>query len=375
MNDFVGLELRSRIGSDGTLALSLEKTFIGPPTADELIVRVEAAPINPSDLGLLLGPADLSTVAVVGGDAQPMVQFSIPTARLAAQRTRIDRSLAVGNEGAGTVVAAGSAVEHLLHRKVGMRGGGMYTQFRKVSVADVIELPDGASAADGAAMFVNPLTALAFVETAKMEQHAAIVHTAAASNLGQMLQRLCAHDGIPLVNVVRSDQQVALLQAQGAAYALNSAGADFRGRLTDAIFETGATVAFDAIGGGSVGSDIVHAMEKAANRNATEFSRYGSDTFKQLYIYGSLDPSPTIFNRSAFGFGWSVSGFLLTPFLRKLSPDAVAALRQRVSDELLTTFASRYTATISLRDALKPDVIMAYQRKATGQKFLIDPTL
>jgi NADPH2:quinone reductase len=235
-------------------------------------------------------------------------------------------------------------------------------------------LPPGASAADGASMFVNPLTALGFVETARSEGHKAIVHTAAASNLGQMLQRICLADGIPLVNIVRSEAQAAILRGLGATHVLNSQDADFAARLTDAAAETGATIAFDAIGGGTLGSDILQAMERAAVRNMAAYSRYGSDTFKQLYIYGSLDLSPTVLNRSALGFQWGASSWLLTPFLQKAGPAVAQRLRQRVASELTTTFASRYTRTIGLAEALQPEVLRAYERKATGEKFLIDPS-
>ncbi len=375
MTDVTGLELRSAVDAEGTLTLNLEEVTLTAPVDDEVIVRVEAAPINPSDLGLLLGPADVTTLAASGSADRPTLRFTVPTERMGGVRARIGQSLPVGNEGAGTVIAAGEGAKALIGRKVGMLGGAMYTQFRKLRLRDVVPLPDGASAADGAALFVNPLTALSFVETMKMEGHKAIVHTAAASNLGQMLQKICLADGVALVNIVRSAAQADILRNIGATHVLDSTAPDFRSQLVDAIAETGATIAFDALGGGTLGSDILQSMEQAANRNASEYSRYGSSTFKQLYIYGALDLSPTVMNRLAFGFLWSVGGFLLTPFLQKAPKEVVAAMRQRVLDELHTTFASHYTATISLAGALNPDVLMAYQRKATGEKYLIDPSL
>jgi NADPH:quinone reductase-like Zn-dependent oxidoreductase len=250
----------------------------------------------------------------------------------------------------------------------------MYADYRRIGRADVIPLPDGASVADGASMFVNPLTALGFVETMRIEGHKAIVHTAAASNLGQMLQKICLADGIPLINIVRSQEQVDILHGLGAAYVLNCKNPDFAARLTKLIEETGATIAFDAIGGGALGSEIMQAMERAAVRRMTGYNRYGSDTFKQLYIYGALDVAPTTLNRLAFGFQWSVSGWLLIPFLRKAGREVGDRLRKRVVDELTTTFASNYTRTIGLAEALRGDVLRAYERKATGEKFLIDPT-
>ena len=370
---FTGLELRSEATVEGELKLSLEDITVSDPAADEVIVRVEAAPINPSDLGLLLGPADLATVQAGGTAERPTLTFAIPEGRLASVKGRLGQSMPVGNEGAGTVVAAGGEASALVGKRVGMLGGAMYTQYRKLKTRDIVPLPEGASAADGAAMFVNPLTALGFVETAKAEGHKAIVHTAAASNLGQMLQKICLADGIPLVNIVRSAAQAKILTDIGATHVLDSTAPDFRERLVDAIAETRATVAFDAIGGGKLGSDIVQAMEAAAVRNMTEYSRYGSDTFKQLYIYGALDLAPTTLNRLSFGFQWSVSGWLLTPFMAKAGREVVGRMRQRVQDELTTTFASKYTATIGLAEALKPEVLEAYNRKATGEKYLIDP--
>ncbi len=369
-----GREMRSTIAADGTLTLSLEQVVIGDPAEDEVIVRVEAAPINPSDLGLLLGPADVSTLTPAGADGKPSLSFTVPERRLEGVRARLGQSLPIGNEGAGTVIAAGSNATALEGQRVAMIGGAMYADYRKIGLRDVVPLPQGASAADGAAMFVNPLTALGFVETARSAGHKAIIHTAAASNLGQMLVKICLADGVPLIAIVRSPEQVELLRRLGATHVLNSQDADFLAQLTDAIAQTGATIAFDAIGGGSLGSDILQAMESAAARTMAAYSRYGSDTFKQLYIYGALDLGPTILSRS-FGFQWSASGWLLFPFLQKAGPAVSARLRQRVVDELTTTFASHYTRVIGLAEALQPDVLSAYQRKATGEKFLIDPTL
>jgi len=368
---WTGREMRSTIDQNGTLVLSLDQVELAEPGDDEVIVRVEATPINPSDIGLLLGPADLAHIEAAGG---PRLTLTVPPARLAAVAGRIGQSLPVGNEGAGTVVAAGRNAAALQGKRVGMYGGAMYADYRKIGISDVIPLPEGASAADGASMFINPLTALGFVETARREGHKAIVHTPAASNLGQMLQRICLADGIPLVNIVRSEEQAALLRGIGATHVLNSKDEDFASRLTDAIAETGATIAFDAIGGGKLGSDILLAMERAAARRPGAYSRYGSTVFKQLYIYGSLDTGPTLLDRAALGYAWSVSAWLLFHYLPKAGPETVQRLRQRVARELTTTFASRYTRTIGLADVLQPEVLRAFDRKATGEKFLIDPS-
>ena len=368
-----GLELRSLVTAEGQLILSLEDVTLTEPGPDEVIVRIEAAPINPSDLGLLLGPADLATLQASGAADRPTLTFDVPPRRLAAVAARIGQSLPVGNEGAGTVVRAGSAASHLEGRKVGMIGGGMYTRFRKLAARDCAMIPDGASAADGASMFVNPLTALGFVETMRAEGHTAIVHTAAASNLGQMLNRICLADGVPLVNIVRNEAQAALLRAIGATWVLDSSLPDFDAALADAVAATGATLGFDATGGGKLASRMLSAMEVAAGRTPGAYSRYGSTTFKQVYIYGGLDLGPTILDRT-FGFAWSLGGWLLFPFLQKAGPEVAARLRKRVVDELTTTFASHYSAAIGLAEALNPDVLTAYQRKATGEKYLIDPS-
>lgn len=368
-----GLELRSRAGADGTLTISLEPVTIAAPGPGELVVRVEATPINPSDLGLLLGPADLATLRADGTPDRPVLTAQIPPERLPVVAARLDQSLPVGNEGAGTVVQAGPDQQHLIGRVVGMIGGAMYAEYRRIAARDCIVLPEGAAAAEGASLFVNPLTALGFVETMRMEGHSAIVHTAAASNLGQMLVRICRADGVPLVNIVRSEAQAQLLRGLGAEHVVDSSSPGFTAALEAAIEATGATIAFDAIGGGKLGSQILAAMERVASRKLDSYNRYGSNSFKQLYIYGALDLGPTILNRS-FGFAWSVGGWLLFPFLQKAGAATAQRLRERVAAEFRTTFASHYTDTISLRDALDPDIVRAYERKSTGTKYLIDPS-
>ncbi len=374
MSAMTGLELRTTVSEAGELTLDLVEQQVADPGPDDVVVQVQAAPINPSDLGLLLGPADLSTMQASGTPDRPVLKMRVPHSAMPAMAPRLGQSMPVGNEGAGTVVRAGTNARDMLGRLVGMSGGAMYTQLRTLPARACTILPDGATAADGASMFVNPLTALAMVETMRREGHRALVHTAAASNLGQMLNRICIADGIGLVNVVRSAGQVKILRDLGAAHVLDSNEAGFPGALENAIAATGATIAFDPIGGGDLPNTILHAMEAAANRTATAYSRYGSSVFKQVYIYGWLGQGPTVIDRG-FGFAWSVGGFLLTPFLAKIGQDEVARLRERVRNELTTTFASHYTQTISLRDALNPGIVAAYVRKATGEKYLIDPSL
>jgi len=367
-----GLELRSLV-SDGKLELSLVDVELSPPGPGEVIVRIEAAPINPSDLGLLTGPADLATLDQRGTVDRPVLTAEIPEQRMPMMRARLNESMPVGNEGAGTVVAASDGAEELIGKTVAVIGGGMYTQYRKARLTDLLPFPDGVTAREGASAFVNPLTALAMVETMRAEGHKALVHTAAASNLGQMLNRICIADGVSLVNIVRSDEQAKILRDIGARYVVDSTSENFRDELVDALAETGATLAFDAIGGGKLAGQILAAMEVAANRNATSYSRYGSNTHKQVYIYGRLDLGPTMIGPDV-GFAWGVGGFLLTPFLMKAGAEVVGRMRTRVATEIRTTFASHYTAEISLAEALDKDTLLAYSAKKTGEKYLIVPS-
>lgn len=366
------LALKTLIRGNGELELSLADEPVAKPGPGQVLIRVEAAPINPSDLGLLLGPADLSTATLSGSADRPVLTAQVPERLLRSVTGRLDQSLPVGNEGAGVVVAAGEGAEQLVGRTVAVLGRAMYAQYFTARAADVLPLPEGTTAAEGASCFVNPLTALAMVETMRMEGHKALVHTAAASNLGQMLNKICLKDGVDLVNIVRKPEQAELLRGIGAKHVVDSSSPNFMQELTDALTETGATIAFDAIGGGRLVSQILTAMEAAAVRNMPVYSRYGSDTFKQVYIYGGLDTGPTELNRG-FGFAWSVSGFLLTPFLMKVGPERAQALRERVASELKTTFASTYTAELSLAEALQPDTVRAYNAKQTGEKYLISP--
>lgn len=368
-----GLEIRSTITAAGELRLTLDPVAVADPGPGEIVVAVRAAPINPSDLGLLLGPADLSTLRGDGSADAPVAIAAVPERRLAGVEARLDQSMPVGNEGAGTVVRAGAGAEALVGRTVALVGGGMYTRYRTVRAAEALPLPEGTTAEQGASAFVNPMTALAMLETMRAEGHSALVHTAAASNLGQMLVRLAAAENVPLVNVVRSGEQAALLRAAGAAHVCDSSAPDFADALTEAVAATGATLAFDAVGGGDLAGRILAAMERAANRAGGDYSRYGSSVHKQAYIYGALDVRPTVLDRS-FGFAWGVAGWLLTPVLARLGGERVGAMRARVAAELTTTFASRYTATIGLREALDPAVIAAYARRATGEKYLLDPS-
>lgn len=368
------LQLRSTIHEDGTLELHLEAIAVPDPNEDEVLVRVEAAPINPSDLGLLFGAADMSAAKVSGDPARPVVEAPVPEKLMPAMAARAGQSLPVGNEGAGVVVAAGKApvAQALLGKTVAILGGAMYSQYRCVPAKQALLLPEGTTPAEGASCFVNPLTALGMVETMRLEGYTALVHTAAASNLGQMLQKLCLADDVPLVNIVRKPEQVDLLKGIGATHVCNSSAPSFMKDLTDALIATGAMLAFDATGGGSLASRILTCMEAAANATAKEYSRYGSSVHKQVYIYGGLDTRPTELQRN-FGMAWGVGGWLLTPFLQRIGPEAAQKLRERVAAEIKTTFASGYMAEVSLADALSLEAMAAYNRRATGEKYLINP--
>ena len=370
-----GLQLRSIVKDSGVLELTLQRVATPRPAADEVVVRVEATPINPSDIGLLFGAADLSTLVVSGTGDGAVATAGIPPAAMKGMAGRLGQSMAVGNEGAGTVVAAGSgaAAQALLGRTVAVLGGAMYSQFRTVKAEACLPLPAGTTAAEGASCFVNPLTALGMVETMRREGHTALVHTAAASNLGQMLNRICLADGIGLVNIVRKPEQQALLRGQGAKHVVSTASSAFVEELTQALVATGAAIGFDATGGGPLAGQILGAMEAALNRSAKEYSRYGSTTLKQVYIYGGLDTRPTEFARN-FGMTWAMGGWLLFPFLQRIGAEATQALKNRVAAELKTTFASHYTRTVSLAGALQSDAIAEYGQRATATKILIDPS-
>jgi NADPH:quinone reductase-like Zn-dependent oxidoreductase len=368
-----GLQLRTLVTASQTVELSLADVDVAAPEPHQVVIRIEAAPINPSDLGLLFAGADMAEAITGGSPQRPVIAAPLAAAAARAAAARVGQSLPAGNEGAGTVVAAGSspAARALLGKLVAVAGGAMYAQYRTVPAAACLVLPAGASAADGASSFVNPMTVLGMVETMRMEGHTALVHTAAASNLGQMLNKLCLEENIPLINIVRSAAQADLLRTAGAEHVCDSSADTFTADLIAALKATSATIAFDAIGGGTLASKILAGMEVAASAGA-EFSRYGSVVHKQVYIYGGLDRGPTELARS-FGMAWGIGGWLLTPFLARVGPDKTAELRDRVGAGITTTFASRYTGQVTLAGALSPEAIAVYGRQATGQKYLITP--
>jgi NADPH2:quinone reductase len=369
-------EIRSKVTSEGNIEISIASAEKPVPADDEVLIEVQAAPINPSDLGLLLSfAADLETINVSGSGDETVTSMKIHPALMSAMKPRLDESMKVGNEGSGVIVDAGANVKDLIGKTVGLAGGAMYSQYRAVPAASCLVMNDGTTAAEAASSFVNPLTALGFIETMKMENHTAIVHTAAASNLGQMLVKICKDDGVPLVNIVRKSEHVELLKGLGAEYICNTSDDDFMESLVAALVETGATLGFDATGGGNNGElpgQILAAMEIAANKTAKEYSRYGSDTYKQVYIYGGLDQSPTILKRS-FGMSWGLGGWLLTPMIGRIGMERFQQMRERVAAEITTTFASNYVQEISFEEMLQPEIIKSYAKQATGEKYLVTP--
>lgn len=368
------LQIQSTLTENGKLQVALKDVGIPTPADHEVVVRIEAAPINPSDLGVLFGPADINAAETSGSGADTVLTAPVADALMLRFKGRVGQPLTVGNEGAGVVVAAGKSDEAqaLMGKTVGLFGGAMYAQYRAIPAAMCLPLEEGTSAKEGASCFVNPLTSLGMVETMKMEGHKALVHTAAASNLGQMLNKICMADGVELVNIVRKQEQVDILKALGAKYICNSSDENFMADLTDAIYATGATIAFDATGGGRLADQILTAMEMAEQRKPSEYSIYGSATLKQVYLYGSLEMSPTTLSRG-YGMAWGVGGWLLPLFLAKVGMEKGNELRARVARELKTTFASHYTQEVSLVEMLNADVAKQYNLKTTGEKYLLCP--
>mgnify|MGYP000982529287 FL=1 len=376
MSDNSSKEIRSTLTNEGILELSIVNAERPVPGDDEVLLKIEASPINPSDLALLITfAADLDSLSVSGEGDQTVASIKLHPGLLGALKPRMGQSIQVGNEGGGVVIDAGANAKHLIGKTVGVAGGAMYSQYRCVPAQSCLVMNEGTTSMQAASSFVNPLTALAFVETMRLENHTALLNTAAASNLGQMLVKICKDDGVPLINVVRKPEQVETLKKLGAEYICDTSADSFMGDLVNAIVATGCTLGFDATGGGNGGKlpgQILTAMEIAANKTATEYSRYGSDTYKQVYIYGGLDMSPTVLNRS-FGLQWGLGGWLLTPMIGRIGMERFGQMRERVAAEINTTFASHYTQEISLAEMLQPEIIRGYAKQATGAKYLVNP--
>ncbi len=372
------MQIQSEARDDKVIEVKIASTDIPELRDSDVLVRIEAAPINPSDLGLLFGPADMDKAQYLEDAEFSSIEAPIPSDLMPVVEGRINQNLPVGNEGAGIVVATGEAVaaQGLLGKVVGFAGGGTYSEFKAIRDEHCIVVPEGTSPAQCASCFVNPMTVLGFVGTMRREGHSAMVHTAAASNLGQMLQKIAIEENFPLVNIVRSQEQEDILRGLGATFVCNSNTDSFHSDLTDALIETGATLGFDATGGGSLASEILTCMEDAALASIkdTAFSRYGSTVHKQMYIYGGLERSSTVLNRS-FGMAWGVGGWLLTPYLQLVGNEEVQQMRERVASSITTTFASSYAKEVSLQGALSQEAVNEYRKQATGLKYLINPSL
>jgi len=366
------LQIISTVQASGIVELGIVQDTVADPGPDEVIVRMAAAPINPSDLGNMFAGADLSTAQAVAGDFGPGVRAQLSEAAQRASHARMGIVQRMGNEGAGVVIEAGesTAAQALLGKVVALRGRS-YSELRRIPAGECLVLPDGTTPVAAASCFINPLTVLGMVETMRLEGHSALVHTAAASNLGLMLQRICIDEDIALVNVVRRPDQAATLRTIGAVHVVDTSAKDFDDALVCALEATGATLAFDATGGGPLASRILAAMEMALSKGAG-YSRYGSTVHKQVYLYGSLQSGATELLRS-YGMAWGVGGWLMPNFLARVGPEATEQLKQRVARELQTTFASQYSTEVALRDALKMEHVTVYDRRATGEKYLIRP--
>ena len=366
--------LVSTFTSEETLELSIATVDQSEPMDDEVLIRVEASPINPADLGSMFGPADMATAKAAGSSDNPKVAASVPAQQRQAAAERVGKSVPLGIEGAGIVEKAGSsaAAQALIGKTVALFGGSMYAEYRVAKADQCLIMPDGTTPAEAASCFVNPLSVLGMVETMRMEGHSALVHTAAASNLGQMLVKCCINEGIELVNIVRRQEHVDLLKSLGAKHVCDSSQDSFTEDLIESLTATNATLAFDAIAGGSLASQILAAMEVAQVRTGSAVGPYGSAAHKQVYIYGMLDRSPTQNNRD-FGMAWGRGGWLMPAFMAKIGREAGQKLREKVAAEITTTFASEYSTEVSLSEVLDPEAIAAFGKKATGEKYLICP--
>lgn len=368
-----GRRLISEVRPDGDIELRIQQAPVPALQAGEVLVRVEAAPIHPSDLGMLLMAGDVTRAEAIGEGGDTRLRLPVPDAARAMMAARAGFAMTVGNEGAGVVVAAGdTAGEALIGRNVAAFAGGMYADYRVLARDDVMPLPDGATPREGAAVSVNPLTALAMVEVMRQKGAKALVHTAAASSLGQILQRICANDGIPLVNIVRRPEQAALLRGLGATHVLDSSSDQFVAGMVEAFATVNATIAFDAVGGGALAGMILTAMEAAQKRTTPTTSPYGSPIPKQVYVYGRLDPSPTTVPPTV-GMAWSVGGFLLPHFLETAGKAVHQRLTDRVMRELTTTFAIAYTQDVGLAGLLDPQILARATAKSTNEKLLVLP--
>lgn len=364
-----GKQLFTTLDADGTLTVAIEEVSVPDPTGNQVLVKMEAAPINPSDLAILVGAADMENASYSPGK----FVASVPEPANAGSKARHGLKLPAGNEGAGTVIATGDsdAAKALMGQRVSCVPGNAYSQYCIADAAMCLPLGDH-TAEEGASAFINPMTALGFAENAKLDGQDAILHTVGASNLGQMLTRICKEDGLGLVNIVRKADQVDLLKDLGSTHVVNSSDDDFMEQLRSAIDDTGAFYGFDPVGGGRLVDTAFKAMEQVAVKQMTEYSRYGSNQPKRMFIYGRLNTGETILTPS-YGFGWTLSGWLLFPFLQSAGQETVSRMRKRVADNLTTTFASHYKTHVGLEEMLTKEAVTDYRAMKTGEKYLVTP--
>lgn len=372
MAHIAGKRILSTLHEDATVTVEIASFTLPEPVKGQIVVQVEAAPINPSDTALMFAAADMGNAEFSDGKVVARAPDGIARSMQARQGT----ALQIGNECAGLVVAAGEdpAARALVGKRVACTTGTGFATHTVAEASMAMVLDDGMTAKQAASAFVNPMTALGFVETMKREGFTGIVHTAAASNLGQMLVKICQADNIPLVNIVRNAEQAALLKSLGAEHVLNSTEPGFMKRLVDAISQTGAMLAFDPVRGGTLANQIIVAMEHAAKRANPDapFTIYGSNVVKKLYVYGALDLSPMTMNLGT-DFAWQMGGWLLPNFLQSAGLEVMGRMRMRIQAELSKTFSSHYKAEIGIAEMLTPDVVRQYTANKTGEKYLLLP--
>lgn len=368
------LEVWSRTVGSGAVELSLEDASVAEPVDDEVVIEVRAAPINPYDLRLMIGAADPATAVAVGTRDRPVTRLQIPEAPGRIVQRDAQSAHRAGAEGYGRVIRAGSASEAraLLGQSVAVWASGLYSRYCKVHASECLPLPASTEPAAGAGALLNPLTAQAMVETMRAEGYAALLNSAAGSNLGRTLRKLCCADGIELINVVRSEAQAQALRAEGARHVCISSAPGFAEDLTACLRIAGPTLSFDAVGGGTLAGKLLSAMDAAKSHDAG-----GPDTGGppcKVYIYGTLDSSPSIINRG-YSHSWSINGWTMPAILKKIGAQRVAQLKQRIVRDLTTVFAAQYARTVSLSEMIAPQIIAACARRSTGAKHLVDPWL
>ena len=369
----ISRQLITTLSLTGTLSLSLQNTELPPLGAEDILLQVQAAPLNPSDMSFMFTQADLSTLTFDYDASTPCVSMQLPDIIDKRHQHRVEQTLPCGYEGAGVIIEVGSSLSReLIGRTVSCAIGGMYADYKVSPLNAVIVMPEGVTPMQAAAAFVNPMTVLAMLETRRLHQHKALVHTASASNLGKILIRCCKQQSIPLVNLVRNSNQIPALMSLGADIVLDTSDEDFAVQLYDAISQYEPTACFDPIAGGDLLSHVMSTMERVFIDKQQQFSHYGSGVFKQGFVYGHLDNAPLRFTHQ-IGFSWSLRGWLLGDVLPTLSAECITNMKKSIQSEITTTFASEFNTTITLADILNPVQIATYTAARSNEKFLVVP--